>query len=229
MSVEPMQQIAGISTQRWTPAPTVPTGTGQRAAYASVLKPTIDRLLAALLLIILVPVMSAVAMLVLLAMGRPVLFRQDRVGRGGDVFALLKFRTMRPDRRSQRLPYENEDRRRYHKSGVDPRHTAVGRLLRRSSLDELPQLLHVLRGDMSLVGPRPELTHVVEAYEAWQHDRHAVKPGVTGLWQVSARGDGPMHEYVHIDIEYIQSMSLVNDMKILARTVPAALGRKGGA
>ena len=120
-----------------------------------------------------------------------------------------------------------EDRRQNHKSDDDPRHTRVGRFLRKSSLDELPQFWNVVRGDMSLVGPRPELVEIVARYEPWQHQRHVVKPGLTGLWQVSSRGAGMMHLHTDIDLEYIETMGSVTDLKILLRTVPATLRRRG--
>jgi lipopolysaccharide/colanic/teichoic acid biosynthesis glycosyltransferase len=103
----------------------------------------------------------------------------------------------------------------------------VGRILRRFSLDELPQLWNVLRGDMSLVGPRPELPVVVDRYHQWQHLRHLVKPGITGLWQVSERGDVEMHECVETDIEYVRRLSLFTDLSIIARTIPAAVRGTG--
>ena len=106
----------------------------------------------------------------------------------------------------------------------DPRITKVGRLLRRTSIDELPNLWNVLKGDMSLVGPRPEMVAIVARYEPWQHQRHVGKPGVTGLWQISARGDIPMHEATHIDIDYVEHISLRTDIEILAKTLPAAMG-----
>jgi lipopolysaccharide/colanic/teichoic acid biosynthesis glycosyltransferase len=139
---------------------------------------------------------------------------------------VLKFRTMRPDRRGQRTPVI-EDRRHTHKSERDPRHTAVGRRLRKWSLDELPQVWNVLRGDMSLVGPRPELVEVVEHYAPWQRQRHLVRPGITGLWQVSKRGEGLMHLYTDVDLEYVATLSFRRDLGILLRTIPAALARSG--
>ena len=109
----------------------------------------------------------------------------------------------------------------------DPRHTRVGRFLRKWSLDELPQFWNVVRGDMSLVGPRPELVEIVARYEPWQHQRHVVKPGLTGLWQVSSRGTGMMHLHTDIDLEYIETMGPITDLKILLRTIPATLRRRG--
>jgi lipopolysaccharide/colanic/teichoic acid biosynthesis glycosyltransferase len=129
------------------------------------------------------------------------------------------------DRRAAERRQGDGCRRRNHKSADDPRHTRLGRFLRRTSLDELPQLVNVIRGDLSLVGPRPELPEVVAHYEPWQHARHWVRPGITGLWQVTERGNGePMHEHVESDLRYIRSLSASTDLRILLLTVPAALG-----
>jgi lipopolysaccharide/colanic/teichoic acid biosynthesis glycosyltransferase len=120
-------------------------------------------------------------------------------------------------------------RRRTHKALDDPRHTRLGRFLRAYSLDELPQLINVLRGELSLVGPRPELPEVVADYEPWQHARHGVKPGITGLWQTTDRANGePMHLHVDRDLEYIQRVSVRADMSILLMTVPVLLGLSRG-
>ncbi|MGH8912098.1 MAG: sugar transferase, partial [Acidimicrobiia bacterium] len=161
-------------------------------------------------------------------MGGPVILRQERVGLDGTVFSIYKFRTMEPDRRRTTVPYIGEDRRQTHKSPDDPRITSVGRFLREWSLDELPQFFNVLQGDMSLVGPRPEMVEIVARYEAWQHHRHAVKPGVTGPWQISERGEKSLHECTESDIEYLQSVSALTDLKILALTPLAALGMRRG-
>jgi lipopolysaccharide/colanic/teichoic acid biosynthesis glycosyltransferase len=200
---------------------------GELGLYARAFKPLLDVLMATLLLLAMVPILVGVAMAVYVEYGRPIFFRQSRVGRGGRVFLVTKFRTMEPDRRSPAGRTRSPDRRRTHKSQHDPRVRPVGRFLRTWSLDELPQLLNVLAGDMSLVGPRPELVRVVESYEDWQHARHRVKPGLTGLWQVSAR-EIPLHEATHIDLEYLRHLSLGEDMRILARTLPAAFGSRKG-
>jgi lipopolysaccharide/colanic/teichoic acid biosynthesis glycosyltransferase len=194
--------------------------------YARIGKPVLDRTVAAVLVVLTLPLVALVALAVVIVIGPPVLFRQQRVGRGGDAFSVLKFRTMRPDRRRRRNPVM-EDRRTTHKSERDPRHTGLGRQLRTWSLDELPQLWNVVRGDMSLVGPRPELVEVVERYEPWQCQRHLVRPGITGLWQVSRRGEGLMHLYTDVDIEYVATMSFRRDLGILLRTIPTALARSG--
>ena len=195
--------------------------------YVRHIKPFVDRVVAAVLLVLLSPLILVIALGLLVTLKRPIIFRQIRVGRNGVPFVLWKFRTMRPDRRKTNLPTPVK-RRVCHKSPDDPRHTRFGRALRCTRLDELPQLANVLKGDMSLVGPRPEMTEIVARYEPWQHDRHLVRPGLTGLWQVSVVGEGLMHEHTELDIEYIQAMDLKTDLRILLRT-PAALVLRRGA
>ena len=195
--------------------------------YGRVAKPLIDRALSLTGLLLLLPLLALIATGILLTSGRPIFFRQQRVGKGGQSFHILKFRTMLQDRRKTAHNITNVDRRGYHKSDADPRHTPFGRFLRRYSLDELPQLLNIVRGDMSLVGPRPELPHVVAGYEPWQHQRHLVRPGLTGPWQISARGDGPMHEFAQLDIDYVSKLSLRHDLALLRGTFPALFSRKG--
>jgi len=196
--------------------------------YPKVIKPLLDRLAAALLLLLLLPVLLAVAIAVRLSLGKGVLFRQERIGLHGQRFMVLKFRTMKHSRRTRSVPIDHEDRRKTHKHPADPRLTRVGTFLRKWSLDELPQLINVLRGQMSLVGPRPELTSIVERYEPWQHGRHLVRPGMTGLWQVSDRGGKPMHECVDVDLRYVRSVSFWTDLVILLKTPLSALGRNKG-
>lgn len=195
--------------------------------YRRVVKPVVDRVVAAVLLVVLAMPLLLVALVVLLSLGRPILFVQDRVGRGGRTFRVLKFRTMRPSRRRRQLSVAH-DRRRSHKVPDDPRLTATGRFLRRWSIDELPQLLNVVKGEMSIVGPRPELPEIVAAYPPELHARHAVRPGLTGLWQVCARGDGLMHENGHWDLEYVQRIGLRTDLSILLRTPAAIVGSRRG-
>ena len=206
-------------------APIIATDHG---AYLRIVKPVLDRVLAALLLLALAPVLLLVAAAVRWSLGRGIFYRQTRIGLGGAPFTVLKFRTMLPDRRAAQAPWESTDRRVSHKSSSDPRHTRVGTFLRRWSLDELPQLVNVVRGEMSLVGPRPELPHIVDRYEPWEHVRHAVRPGLTGFWQTTARSDGPMQEFTHLDIEYVRSVSFATDLRLLVATPFAALGAQKG-
>lgn len=197
-------------------------------AYERFVKPTLDRLGGLLLLLLVSPIMLGISLAILLSMGRPVLFKQYRTGRGGRPFTMYKFRSMGTDRRGSLQPFDGPERRRTHKSPDDPRLTRLGGFLRKWSLDELPQFLNVVRGEMSLVGPRPELVSIVEQYEYWQHHRHQVKPGVTGLWQVSARNGKPMHEATDIDLVYLQRIGFREDCRILVKTIPAILSSEPG-
>jgi lipopolysaccharide/colanic/teichoic acid biosynthesis glycosyltransferase len=192
--------------------------------YARRVKPVMDRALAALLLLVLAPAIAVVAAAVRARMGAPVLYRQTRVGRGGAPFTLLKFRTMTADRRVAAVRYDGVERRVSFEAGDDPRHTPLGDLLRRWILDELPQIWNVLRGDMSLVGPRPEVPPAVATYPEHAAERHVVRPGLTGLWQVTARGTEPMEAGVAVDIEYVRRVSFALDCRILALTPAAVIG-----
>ena len=195
--------------------------------YARMGKPVIDVVGGVVLLVVLTPVAVMVAAATRLSLGSGVIYRQQRIGRYGRSFTIYKFRTMSPDRRKAQVPFVGTDRRICHKRDDDPRHTSFGRFLRRTRLDELPQLWNVVKGDMSLVGPRPELPQVVSRYESWQHERHLVKPGVTGMWQVSDQATGLAYEGVHLDIAYLRCLSFVTDCRLLARTLPVALRRTG--
>jgi lipopolysaccharide/colanic/teichoic acid biosynthesis glycosyltransferase len=163
-------------------------------------------------------------------LGPNIFFCQERVGRNGKSFRMIKFRSMMHDRRSERpdtTDYNGSDRRHTHKSLNDPRHTPIGRFIRKWSLDELPQLFNVLKGDMSLVGPRPELVRVAQAHNLVDHPRHLVRPGITGLWQVSRERSSLLHENVHIDVEYVRRVTFLGDIKIMLRTVGAVLRARG--
>lgn len=170
-----------------------------------------DLCLSALLLLALAPVLALVAVLVLVAEGRPVFFVQQRPGRHGRPFALIKFRTMRP---SSSTEVGTDD---------EARITSIGRFLRASSLDELPELVNVLRGDMALVGPRPLLPDYLDHYTGVQHLRHQVRPGLTGLAQVSGRNALTWPEKLDLDVSYVRRRSHLLDLWILARTVRAVL------
>jgi lipopolysaccharide/colanic/teichoic acid biosynthesis glycosyltransferase len=148
----------------------------------------------------------------------PVFFKQERVGRDGKRFLIYKYRTMHVEA----PPYDYAPT-----AEEDPRITRFGRWLRRTSLDELPQLLNVLRGEMSMVGPRPEMPFLVDKYEPWQRRRLDVKPGITGLWQVIGRKNLPLHLNMQYDFYYIKNQSLLLDLEILFRTIPAVLKGKG--
>ena len=202
--------------------------------YDRFFKRALDLVATIILLVILAPVVASTALTVRLTMGSKVLFFQERVGRGGRTFRMVKFRSMRHDRRGNVLveeevedDWDGRDRRLTHKTTADPRHTKVGRFIRKWSLDELPQLFNVLRGDMSLVGPRPELVQVAMRYDLIDHPRHLVRPGITGLWQVSKSRGNLLHENVHIDVDYVRRVTFVGDCKILLRTFRSVVKVRG--
>jgi exopolysaccharide biosynthesis polyprenyl glycosylphosphotransferase len=180
-------------------------------------------------LVLLAPVLAFIALSVKLTSRGPILFRQERVGRRGSRFHVLKFRTMveRADLLRDALLEQNEADGPLFKIRRDPRVTTVGRFLRRWSLDELPQLLNVIAGQMSLVGPRPALPCEVAMYEEWHRSRLEVAPGITGAWQVNGRSDLSFDQYVRLDLFYIENWSLSYDFYLLARTLPAMVRGSG--
>jgi exopolysaccharide biosynthesis polyprenyl glycosylphosphotransferase len=197
--------------------------------WKRVLKRALDVTLASLLLLAFSIPMAILALAIRLDSPGPIIYRQRRVGRGGAGFEMYKFRSMRPgaDRElADLLPFNEADGPLFKKKN-DPRVTRVGRLLRRTSLDEVPQLWNVLKGDMSLVGPRPPIPSEVAQYEPWHHKRLEVSPGLTGLWQVSGRSELSFDEMVWLDIIYIETWSLGLDVRILLRTLPAVLAASG--
>jgi lipopolysaccharide/colanic/teichoic acid biosynthesis glycosyltransferase len=173
--------------------------------------------------------MALAAFLVYFEDGPPVIFRQKRVGKDGRLFEIYKFRTMVKDAERWHGQIKTRDTHGNptHKTPQDPRVTRVGRILRRFSVDELPQLFNVLAGTMSLVGPRPELPYLVEKYESWQYQRFAVPPGMTGWWQISGRSDRPMHLHTEDDLYYIQNRSIWLDLQIIFRTIWVVIRGKG--
>jgi lipopolysaccharide/colanic/teichoic acid biosynthesis glycosyltransferase len=188
-------------------------------------KRLVDLVFAVLALAVFLPVLLVVAGLVRLKLGRGVLFRQTRVGRNGRNFVMLKFRTMQ---HRTEMASDAEDRGAIHKSADNPRLTKFGRFLRRVSLDELPQLFNVVRGDMSLVGPRPELSEKVDDHGLRSHPRHVVRPGLTGAWQVTDRSSG-IH-LIHCfddDLHYVSHISAWMDLRIVLRTFAVIHGAKG--
>jgi exopolysaccharide biosynthesis polyprenyl glycosylphosphotransferase len=197
--------------------------------WRRVVKGGLDRVAAAVALIVMLPALVAIAVAVRMDTAGPVLFRQERVGVNGRSFTMLKFRSMVVDADQQldALRADNISDGLLFKLRDDPRVTRVGRWLRRLSLDELPQLINVLTGSMSLVGPRPPLPSEVAAYDSSVRRRLLVKPGLTGLWQVSGRSDLPWEEAVRLDLRYVENWSLALDLLILWRTGRAVLGRSG--
>ena len=194
-----------------------------------VLKRTLDLTTASALLVLTAPLWLAAAVLVRTSSPGPIIFRQQRIGRDGEPFQMLKFRTMVADAedRLAEVAHLNESDGALFKIADDPRVTEIGRVLRKWSIDELPQLVNVLRGDMSMVGPRPPLPAEVAQYDAWQLRRLRIRPGITGVWQVSGRSDVPFDEAVRLDLFYIENWSLGTDLWLLARTIPAVLRRDG--
>ncbi|NLE75897.1 MAG: sugar transferase [Chloroflexi bacterium] len=198
--------------------------------FNRLVKRAFDLLGASLLLLLISPLMLIIALAVKLdSPNGPVLFRQKRVGENGEIFRMYKFRSMVPD--AEQLQHEvnqyTEDGHVIHKVADDPRVTRVGRFIRRWSLDELPQFFNVIKGEMSLVGPRPELPWLVEQYESWQRKRFAVPPGITGWWQISGRSERMMHLHTEDDLYYIQNYSPLLDLQILWRTLGAVVKRSG--
>jgi exopolysaccharide biosynthesis polyprenyl glycosylphosphotransferase len=191
------------------------------------LKRSFDVVVATGMLVLLAPVLLVIALAIKLTSRGPVLFAQTRVGRHGRVFEMLKFRTMvqGADERKEEVLDLNQAAPMF-KIVNDPRTTRVGRYLRRASLDELPQLLNVLRGDMSMVGPRPLITDEDRLFSGWQRRRYHVAPGITGPWQILGSSRVPMRDMVTIDYLYCANWSLWLDAKILARTVPYVLSRR---
>jgi lipopolysaccharide/colanic/teichoic acid biosynthesis glycosyltransferase len=179
-------------------------------------------------LVLLSPVFAVIAVLIRLDSRGPVFFRQERVGQHGGRFRMCKFRTMVPDAEALKaeLMVANEARGLF-KIADDPRITRVGRLLRKTSLDELPQLLNVFMGDMSLVGPRPLISSEDETITGYDRQRLDLMPGMTGHWQIMDSALVPMHEMVKIDYVYVTTWTLFEDIKLLARTVPYMLARRG--
>jgi len=175
------------------------------------------------------PVLAVIAALIKLDSRGPVFFRQERIGRDGEVFRIFKFRTMVPDaeERKAELMAQNEAAKGLFKIADDPRITRVGRILRKTSLDELPQLINVLRGEMSLVGPRPLINSEDETITGYDRGRLHLTPGMTGHWQIMGSSRVPMHEMVKIDYLYVTTWNLFEDFKILVRTVPYMLARRG--
>jgi len=194
-----------------------------------VVKELFDRMVAALALALALPVLAASAVAIKIFSRGPILFKQKRLGLNGRKFTMYKFRTMVPqaEKLKEGLARYNEMDGPVFKIGDDPRITRIGRFLRRTSLDELPQIINVLKGDMSLVGPRPPLANEVEQYDPWQRRRLAFKPGITCLWQISGRNNVNFEKWMKLDLEYIDNWSLWLDAKILAKTIPAVLTGRG--
>ncbi len=199
------------------------------SARITIVKRIVDLTLGSLALVVLLPVLAAIAIAIKRGSRGPVLYRQVRVGKHGQRFRMYKFRSMcnGAEAMIDDLRAHNEAVGPLFKIRHDPRVTPVGAFLRRYSLDELPQIINVLRGEMSLVGPRPPLPEEVHNYEEWQLGRLRAVPGMTGLWQVSGRSQVPFHDMVRLDLHYIRNWSVGLDFQILLRTIPAVLSNRG--
>ena len=225
----PRLSIATAHVEDLDGMPVVSMLTGPRSALELATKRVIDVVGAIAGLVILAPLFAGIALAIIATDGRPVLYRQERVGLHGRRFKVVKFRSMVTDaeQKLDALREHNEIKGHAFKMTADPRITKVGRFLRRSSLDELPQLWNVVRGEMSLVGPRPPLPTEVDAYDAWHRRRLSMKPGVTGLWQIEGRHEPEFDQWVEKDLEYIDRWSPWLDIQIMARTVGAVLHGRG--
>ncbi len=210
-------------------APTLTLVPLRPAPYARLLKGVFDRLVAVLVLLLLSPLLLVISLGILLSMGWPIFFVQKRLGLGGRVFSMFKFRSMIQDAHKHQasLKARNEMGGPVFKVKNDPRVTRFGAFLRKSSLDELPQLLNVLRGELSLVGPRPLPTYEARKVPDWAWRRYSVKPGITCTWQVSGRSQISFEQWMRMDLDYIDHWSLSKDLKILLATLPAVLLRRG--
>jgi lipopolysaccharide/colanic/teichoic acid biosynthesis glycosyltransferase len=233
-----------VGTTAIDPTDTSRTNTGQPTAGIRAVDVgcrVLDVVVATLALVLLLPLLLVIALAIRLESRGPVLFRQRRVGRSLEPFTVIKFRTMRQGVSHKvheefvlsliagNAPPDAAERGPRYKLSADERVTRVGRLLRRTSLDELPQLWNVVRGEMSLVGPRPPIPYEVEHYPPHWFGRFAVKPGVTGLWQVNGRSEVTLEQMVELDLEYVQRRSFWFNVWILLRTVPAVLSLRGAS
>jgi exopolysaccharide biosynthesis polyprenyl glycosylphosphotransferase len=222
-------RIATRSVEDLDGIPLLTLSTTPSDSLALAAKRAFDLFEAAVALLVLSPIFLVVAVAIRLESPGPIFFRQRRVGVYGREFNLYKFRSMYQDAeaRLESLRARNEVSGPVFKMRDDPRVTRVGRFIRRASIDELPQFWNVLRGEMSVVGPRPPLPSEVKQYERWQLRRLSVKPGITCTWQVSGRSQISFEQWMELDLRYIDSWSLWQDVKILARTIPAVLTGRG--
>jgi len=227
MAGSPELQDAVYSTE---PAASIIELQGARESRAYItLKRVTDFMVALFLLALFLPIIPIVTILIKLDSHGPILFKQKRIGKNGKEFNFYKFRSMVTGAETvigALRPLSGVDGPVF-KIKDDPRITHVGRFLRRSSLDELPQLINVLRGDMSIVGPRPNLPSEVSQYLPWQKRRLDVTPGITCFWQIAGRSHIGFQEWMRLDLEYVRNRSYITDLKIMLKTVPAVIARKG--
>ncbi|GAA1408248.1 hypothetical protein AUR04nite_27330 [Glutamicibacter uratoxydans] len=226
-----LTDIAGprIHTQPVAGLPLIHVSTPKLVGFQAGIKRAFDIIGAALAMLLLSPVFLITALAIRAGSPGPVFYEQERVGTLGNVFQMFKFRSMivNADKLIDELKDDSTGNGILFKMKDDPRVTRVGAFIRRYSIDELPQLWNVLKGDMSMVGPRPPLKSEVDQYEQYVERRLLVKPGITGLWQVSGRSDLTWDESVRLDLFYVENWSLIQDLTILIRTVKAVLGKSG--
>jgi exopolysaccharide biosynthesis polyprenyl glycosylphosphotransferase len=214
--------LGGVDVEAVNGIPLISVKESALTGFNRTLKRIVDVVIAGLAMVVISPVWALIALAIKLDSPGPILFRQERVGFRGKQFTVFKFRSMTVDAEQQldKLREQNEAAGPLFKIRDDPRRTRVGRFIRRTSLDELPQFINVLRGDMSMVGPRPGLASEVAQYQDWHRKRLEVLPGLTGLWQVSGRSELTFDEMVMLDIYYAENWSLGMDLRIIIRTVP---------
>lgn len=219
----------GARVDSWDGVPLITLRNPAMDSFQRLLKRLLDLLLASVGIFLSLPLMALVAIAIKLEDSGPILYTADRVGEHGRLFKMVKFRSMviGADQPAAGMAQSNGSTEVLHKRTADPRVTRIGRFLRRTSLDELPQLFNVFKGEMSMVGPRPELPWLVAQYEPWQRKRLTVPQGITGWWQVNGRSDNVMHLHTEQDLYYIQNYSLWLDLQILWRTIPAVLRGRG--
>ncbi len=224
----PLKQKSGGGSYD-IPAPALLTDEREDTLYLRYGKRALDITGSAVGLLLLLPFLPLIALAIRISSPGPILYKSIRLGQGGQPFVFYKFRSMVDGAHESRnfLLHLNEAEGPVFKIARDPRITRVGQFLRRTSIDEIPQLLNVLRGDMTLVGPRPPIPEEVEKYEPWQRRRLDVKPGITCLWQISGRSKLGFEEWMRLDIQYIRNQSFLLDLKILLRTLPAVISREG--
>jgi exopolysaccharide biosynthesis polyprenyl glycosylphosphotransferase len=208
----------GLNVEFIGSLPLVELGFETKNPFYDVIKRIFDFVVSLILLLILIPVFIVIAIAIKIDSPGPVFFIQERVGKDGKIFKVIKFRTMYKDTPKFALSPRSQG---------DPRITKVGAFLRRWSLDELPQLINVLKGEMSLVGPRPEMPQIVEEYEPWQRERLKVKPGITGIWQILGRKDLPLEKNIQYDLIYVKNRSFLLDIIIILKTIPLVIKGKG--
>jgi exopolysaccharide biosynthesis polyprenyl glycosylphosphotransferase len=224
--------IAKIRVEELETVPLLTFSTVPSNTVTLAFKRLFDIMIALLLIVLSAPFMLLAMLLIKTTSPGPVLFRQKRSGLQGRVFTLYKFRSMYIDAETKREKFEqyNEMEGPVFKMKDDPRITPVGHFLRKSSIDELPQLWNVLKGDMSIVGPRPPIPEEVAKYRRWQRRRLSMRPGLTCIWQISGRNKiNDFNEWVRLDLLYIDTWSFVLDIKIFLKTIPVVLFRKGAA